>query len=526
MEARKPCFLPAIWALFKKNLTLLKSSFFNYVFLLDKKGAGMRNFLLLGSVFLMWLMLTAQTLDSVVFRKLLQGSFSYLFTRQAENANALPTLVSTLSEAIFNPRVFRFFALFILPFVFAFLSAVKYLADIYELEDENIAAKFIWQAAFGSKYSEITIEKGSITEESKKSPIYKIGGPGKVKIDLYSAALFEKPDGRPHVLSATSKNMELQAFERYKTAVDLRDQVIGPVESSSRTLEGIKVSAKDVRMVYSVLRGDAVAKAEEKEYPFKKEAIPNYFYQKGVAVSAYTKKGFSDSPLNPTPGMIKGELGGFISRHQLSEFLTAVGTPEKDELKERVTKYQEEREHVGKVINKAAPPLDKDYEAPDFQTRDTVNELFSEFAADFSKKKYQKGVSLYWVGTGTWVPPGDMIHKKNMEAWELTQKNAQRGKDGKLKGVEKGEMVEETLRFIKGILVTATSLAMESNTQHDVIVDGTLEVCREMIKNAKDLFDIYEKENEFKDLKEADLEKTINEINKVIKYHSPTPINP
>lgn len=519
MEARKPCFLPDIWARFKKNLTLLKSSFFNYVFLLDKKGARNRMALLVLSALTFWFVLTSQTLDRAIFRDLLQKSFSYILRRQAENASAVPAVVSMLSAAMFSPRVFRLFALFIFPFVSAFLSAVKYLADIYELKDENVAAKFIWQAAFGSKYSEITIEKGSITEKSRKSPIYKIGGPGKVKIDLYSAALFEKPDGRPHVLSATSKNVELQAFERYKTAVDLRDQVVAPVETSSRTLEGIKVSAKDVRMVYSVLRGDA---AEKKEYSFKKEAIPNYFYQKGASVSAYAKKGFSDSPLNPTPGMVKGELGGFISRHKLSEFLTAVGAPEKGELKERATKYQEERERVGKVINKAAPPLDKDYKAPDFQTRDNVNELFLEFADDFSKKKNQKGVSLYWVGTGTWMPPDDIIHKKNMEAWELTQKNAQRGKDGKLKDAEKGETVEETLRLIKGILVAATSLATESNTRHDVIVDGTLEVCREMIKNAKDLFDIYEKEDEFKNLKEADLNKTVAEINRVIKYHSPT----
>lgn len=514
---RRNCVFKETWLLFRKNLSLIKSAFFNFLFVLDKKGARMRIAFLVGTFLFIWFLLTSQTLDGEVAKGFLQKSFAFVLSRQAENANAPSMLVITLSQSLFSFSVFRFFSILFFPFIGAFLGAVKYLTDIYELNDEQIAAKFIWQAAFGSKYGTIKIEEGALSKSSESSPIVKIGGPGKVNIDLYSAALFEKADGRPHVLSAASKGVELQAFERYKTAIDLRDQIVAPVETLSRTVEGIKVSAKDVRMVYSILRGEENVDEQKKTYPFKKEAIPSYYYQKGSSVSAYAKKDFNDSPLNPMPGIIKGELSGFITRNKLSEFLTSVGEPEKDELKERVEKYQKERERVGRVINRTPPPSADDFEAPDFRSRDDVNQLFSQFAADFSRKKYQKGVSLYWVGTGTWVPPDDIIPEKNMEAWKLTQENAKRGANGKIKGAENGEKIEETLRLIQQVPLSPATLISAPNSYRGQILTEILERYTELIKNAKDLLDIYEED--FEDLTENDLDDAAEQLTENIRAY-------
>ena len=91
-----------------------------------------------------------------------------------------------------------------------------------------------------------------------------------VEIELDSAALFEKPDGRPHVIGPTVKgNVTLEGFERFRRVIDLRDQYTDPqkpVDVRSRSLDGIPVETKDVQFVYSIWR-DRKPRTKEAPHP-------------------------------------------------------------------------------------------------------------------------------------------------------------------------------------------------------------------------------------------------------------------
>ncbi|MCP4140628.1 MAG: hypothetical protein GY755_10125 [Chloroflexi bacterium] len=510
MQVKKPCSLNNTWQIFKANINHLRSSFFNFIFILDEKGGAWRGKILYLSFLGIWLLLGAQLLKGTNWYEELSQSFRHILSASKDIPTSLVVFTKTLLKAFFAPSVLRLLPIFLTPFLLALKTAHKYLADIYELENESIAAKFMWQAAFGSEYEEIKIEEGKVSEESKNSPIIHIGGPGRVKVDLYSAALFEKPNGRPHVIGPTFKpkkkvrklekllnyitnaltkkkgGVVIEGFERIRginAVIDLRDQTIDPIEVSARTLEGIKISAKDVRMVYSIWRGHPSKEEAEKIYPYSKQAIPHFFYQ-NIA---------PDLPAMPMIGKIKGELSAFIANHSLSEFLTSAGEPEKDSLKERAATLQKEREKIIKS-KENAPPSGEKFKTPDFSSRDDVNRLFSEFTEEFSINNRQKGVDLYWLGTGTWVPPDNKIPEKNLEAWQLSKENAKNGTQGKLNATEIKEKHDEIMRLIRKVPLDVARVISAPNSYKEKIIQETLKNYMSLIKDASNILETYTEE--------------------------------
>jgi hypothetical protein len=104
-----------------------------------------------------------------------------------------------------NAEVFQYLPIFLAPFFIALQSAAIYLADIFELSDVRVARSFIWEVALSGSDETIRITKGDIADEHRTSSNYLIGGPGKVIVDLDSVALFEKPDGTPHIIGPTGR---------------------------------------------------------------------------------------------------------------------------------------------------------------------------------------------------------------------------------------------------------------------------------------------------------------------------------
>ena len=533
MQSKKPCSLSDAWQTFKANINRLRSSFFNFLFILDEKGGGWRGKILYLSFLGAWIFLSAQLLKNTNWHGELGQSFRHILSASKDAPNSLLVFIYTLLKAFFAPAVLRLLPIFLTPFLLALKTAHKYLADIYEFENESIATKFIWQAAFGSEYEEIKIEEGEVSEKSRNSPIILIGGPGRVKVDLYSAALFEKPNGRPHVigplfqpkkkvkklekfrdditnaLTKKSGGVVIEGFERIRSinaVIDLRDQTMDPVEVSARTLEGIKISAKDVRMVYSIWRGYPTKEEAEKIYPYSKQAIPHFFYQ-NIA---------PDLPATPMIGRIKGELSTFISNHSLSEFLTSVGEPEKNSLKERATTLQKEREKIIKA-EENAPPSGKKFATPEFSSRDDVNRLFSEFTEEFAINNRKKGVDLYWLGTGTWVPPDNKIPEKNLEAWQLSKENAKNGTEGKLDETENKEKHEEMMRLIRKVPLGVARVISAPNSYKEKIIQETLKNYVSLIKDANNLLEIYAEE--YPQLSNAFFTETSLKLQKTFPAH-------
>lgn len=103
-------------------------------------------------------------------------------------------------QAFTDPRVLQYLPIFLAPFFIALQTAANYLADVFELDDPGVARHFVQAVALTGSSETMRISKGNVIEEHKKSPVYLIGGPGRVLVDMDSAALFERPDGYPRVI--------------------------------------------------------------------------------------------------------------------------------------------------------------------------------------------------------------------------------------------------------------------------------------------------------------------------------------
>lgn len=356
-------------------------------------------------------------------------------------------------RVLFATDVFKHVLIGAVVFWLAYRTAALYLDDIFELNNVRVAERFIRQAAFGSQYDLIEIMNGNVPEKYKNSPIILIGGPGKVRVYLENAALFEKVNGQPHVIGPTVQKTSsetlsevsretpgfsgwfrriyfilsgegdaertetdgtvlLEGFESFRSVIDLRDQV-ETMTVVSRTRDGILIRAEDIRVISSIFRGDQVPTLE-KPYPFSSEAFetlvytmprewsfPQIFYQ------------------------INRWLGRFISHHTLSEFLTAISTPEV-------------QKQIGEAVQEATQANSADTAEGDgvisqqltniplITSRPEIRDLFYDYN-DFVKKAQEKGVELRWIGLGTWVFPNSIIPERHIHAWRLTQENLIRG---------------------------------------------------------------------------------------------------
>src|SRR5258706_15726036 len=69
------------------------------------------------------------------------------------------------------------------------MMAARYLDDVYELNDENLASGFLEEVTFGYGRESITINEGKISEEDERSPVILIGGHRSGQGNLDSDAL-------------------------------------------------------------------------------------------------------------------------------------------------------------------------------------------------------------------------------------------------------------------------------------------------------------------------------------------------
>jgi hypothetical protein len=352
-------------------------------------------------------------------------------------------LYTQLLNAVFAANVIRrMLILWLGMFIGARLSAV-FLDDIFELRDISVAQRFLQTAAFSGRYEGISIRDGDVAGADMNSPIFRIGGPGKVDVHLENVALFEKTNGTPHVVGPTNRRHEiLEGFERLREVIDLRDQYVD-LTVEGRTQDGIPVIAKDVRLVYSVYRGPrdtAHSDQYQQPFPYNEEAILNLVYKHG------------SNPLTKAMiGSIRSELSAFISKHTLSEFLTNA-------------------EASGEFI-----------------PRDQITDLFYDYAKEFSRKVETRGVELKWIGIGTWVVPAHVIPGRQLEAWKLSCKARFNQGEYILTRLRAESQLTELLRLVDEVPNLFYSL-IGQNLSPDQITHRLLLDYREKLRNAFDLY--------------------------------------
>lgn len=474
--------------LVRENLKRIGNCILNKTFDLTVKGSQRRNqaltflFLAIGIIF------TISTHSLADWGTELRLVFQYLFNPTvAQAAPDTPIHFFNFAfGAMLAPETLRFLPIFLLPFFFALQSAATYLADIFEIEKIEIAREFIRQVALTGSQKSIRIGKGEVAEADKSSPIYLIGGPGQVVVELDTAALFEKPNGQPRVIGPTVKGKAtLEGFERFRQAIDLRDQYTDPLDVKSRSLDGIPVNAKDVRLLFSVNRGENPESSAESPHPFNEKAIQSLVYGQASKV-------ILDGPHPSEPpsswtgtiqGLIRGNLGGFMSKHRLAEYLASIGPPEIQKARQR----EDEIVKVGNVVISEGDDLEPRNvpPPPDFQARHIVSNLFSQFTDSFTKNASNRGVQLSWIGVGTWKTPNEIVPEKHLEAWRLSRENIERGSMGTMDELRQEAQLQQTLRLIQNIPLAR--FQQNTGREHKDAIQDLLIAYREQLIEAIEL---------------------------------------
>ena len=409
--------------------------------------------------------------------------------------NPFTNFLAFVVQVITDPRIFQYLPVFLAPFFIALQSAALYLADIFELEHVSVARAFIWSVALSGSEETIRVSQGNITEEGRESPTFLIGGPGKVIVDLDSVALFERPDGTPRIIGPTVKEPRgratLDGFERFRQAIDIRDNYVDLRDQdsksqsvSSRSRDGIPITATDVRLMFSIYRG-GVKPSAETPYPFSREAIENIIYQ---ATSRVTPELANPSThefswINRMIGLIRGELSAFMSKHKLTAYLASIGMPE-------VEKFNEREEMIFEQVQKIVQP-EQDFLAsgeqkiaPEFQPRYKISNLFTQFAEEFTKKAHNSGVELHWIGVGTWKTPIELIPEEHLEAWKLSNENLYLENREVLEKLEKNAIIQKMITLIQDVPITWHRRATVTENEQKKAMRSLLEDYRQQLLEA------------------------------------------
>ena len=397
--------------------------------------------------------------------------FSYLLKpdyARAYQGEPFSKFLTFAFQAFTDPRVFQYFPIFLAPFFIALHLAALYLADIFELDDVAIARSFVWEVALSGSDETMRISQGKVGDPHLESSNYLIGGPGKVIVDLDSVALFERADGTTHVIGPTGRELggraTIEGFERFRQAIDIRDHYVELRDQDSksqsvrgRSRDGIPITATDVRLMFSIFRGENSQPSAEFPYPFGRDAIERIVYKSVSRVTPDQKEpsAYEFSWVNNMIGLIRSRLGGFMSERSLTEYLASVGLPEIEKAKEREELIAEQLRRLTQPDEEAKTPALKP--PPQFTPRHQITSLFSQFAEDFTKSARNNGVELHWIGVGTWKTPPEIqiVSEKHLEAWKLSQENMRNGSQEAMNKAESQAMLEKMEALIRSVPIDA-----------------------------------------------------------------------
>jgi hypothetical protein len=367
---------------------------------------------------------------------------------------------------------------------FAKKKAALYLSDIFEIDNNKVALDFIENVAFGHSggrigmknmgydaqsgrntkglgivYDEgkITFKDGKLSEEDEQSPIILIGGPGLAKVGLDHLVVFENVYGHANIYYPRDKPWKISGYERIReigdrqhAIISLRDQFISGISIKSRTKDGIPIEAKDVKIIFSILRkqqkDDSI---KDVALLYDPESVKALVYGQTI-ITSDTSQTFGatfpwDSAVIP---LIVSEIENIITTRPLNEILASIGKKEV----EAQAKTDQSIETIKEEITGQQKPQSRTVESteniPAFESRSIITARFYE--SEFVNKAARAGIQLQWIDIGTWKLPSEKIIEKHKDAWNRSRDNTVRKmkfentKDKKAQQ-EFAQLVDETI---------------------------------------------------------------------------------
>ena len=214
--------------------------------------------------------------------------------------------------------------------------------------------------------------------------------------------------------------------------------------------------ATDVRLMFSVNRGQNAKKTSQFPYPFSPDAIKQIVYKAASRVTPdqVQPSTFEFSWVNNMIGLIRGRLGAFMSERKLSDYLASTGIPEFERAKQSEERITEQMRRLTQQTEETLNPKEVK-PPPEFTPRYKITSLFSEFADEFTRSSRDNGVELHWIGVGTWKTPVELVPEKHLEAWKISQENLRNGSDEAMKKNEAEAMLLKLGALIRSVPLEA-----------------------------------------------------------------------
>ncbi len=478
-----------------EQLNRLVNIFLNGIFDLKPENTARRIQNLIALLLVSGFLISLRSYPLILWAQQIRPIFQYLLDPDFADlyfGNPFANFFAFVYQAFTDPQTLQYLPVLLAPFFIALQYASIYLTDIFELEDTNIARKFIVQVALTGNNKTIRIKEGEISEENLQSPIYKIGGPGKVMVDIDSVALFEKADGTPHIIGPTAdqpgEKATLEGFERLRHTIDLRDHHSEPLTVSSRSLDGIKISATDIKLVYSIFRDhNNQTPTRERPYQYTDDVIKNLAYGFASKVTdQFQPANSSSSPklmeLPNVLSLVRGELGSLMGRHRLTDYLANIGLPEFEKALERETIIAQQASKMNPPHEPSSPRTIPS--PPEFIPRDKITDLFSEIEENFVRKCRERGVDLHWIGVGTWKTSVNVVPERHLTAWQLSIENRQRSSEEAIKKMEYESILQKMTTLIQDVPISAFHKAISEQKEHKKAMKTLLIAYRQQLIDA------------------------------------------
>lgn len=361
---------------------------------------------------------------------------------------------------IIGMSLVKYIPLLMVVYSLARIMAARYLDDIYELHDEELASDFLEEVTFGYGHEKITVNEGRISEKDEGSPLILIGGPGSIQVNLGSVALLEKVNGEPQVIYPRNESWRLGRFERIReigkndkpgkreyAIINLRDQFVGGLSVKSRTKDGIPIEAQGIKVMFSILRRQPTKLDKvEVDAGFNEGAVQSLVYNQTIITPRPSAPSGITFPWDTTViPLVISELEELIMSHNLGEILASISQKELDTaFNNDQTEAQMRLEMTGQQVK-----VEARREAPKFESRSKITAQF--FEKEFKEKAAKLGVSVEWIDIGTWQLPTSLILEKHKEAWNLSHENAK--KRSTLERTKKKHEMEEILKLVDNVIV-------------------------------------------------------------------------
>lgn len=451
---------PSLTEVLKKDIKI----FVNWIFSTKEAGGRNRRWLLIlvGALWWAWMAFRLYPTGEASF-------FAYPF------------------QALFSARVFRHVLVVLITLWNAINMTAKYIDDVFELGNPEIAFQYVLRASLAGRYETINIKDGKLAS-NPDSPLVKIGGPGLVKVYMDSAALFEKHDGFPNVVDASDGTVALDRFERLRKTVSTRDHV-DETKIVIRTKDGINVFANGVRIKYHIHRGGKDSSMDH-PYPTSKQAVQNLVYKENVFKYIEPKAhqprsvgkghmGDHYEALGIKSAYFQNKLREIIAGATLNEFVARISQREVEKEDADQSVFTSETQPIVLTPNEAeangTPAADEADDSSVTQTnrteafipRDEITQNI--YAQNDLDDKIKSGLELDWIDIGTWEFPEKAKHiaEQHREAWEISLKNIANKSETRIAKMRKKSNMETMKMILSDVQRRSSSLYVDNEKAID-----------------------------------------------------------